>query len=302
MNEKELEKWREAGRIAAKVLSYAKSLAKLGVPLLEISEKAEAEIEKHGAKSAFPINLSINEIAAHYSPLVNDEEKAQGLLKIDLGVNVDGYISDNALTIDLTPDQKYRELVKASEEALHNAIKIIKPGVKLGAIGKVIQKTINDKGFAPIVNLSGHELKQWNLHAGLTVPNYNNDSETILKEGMVLAIEPFATTGQGIVQDGKLSGIYKFQERHNTRDMDSRKILEFIENEFHELPFSSRWLVKKFGTRALISLRLLEQVNALHHFKQLVEKTKAPVSQAEATVLVTKQGCEILTVSAVNER
>ncbi len=295
MEQKELERWREAGKIAHKVLNYAKNIAKSGVPLLEIAEKVEQEIEKHGAKSAFPINLSINEVAAHYSPLVNDEEKAQGLLKIDLGVNVDGYISDNALTVDLTPEQKYRDLIKASEEALANAIKIIRPGVTLGAIGKIIQKTINDKGFAPIVNLSGHELKQWNLHAGLTVPNYDNDSETILKEGMVLAIEPFATTGQGIVQDGKPSGIYKFLEKHNTRDMESRKILEFIEQEFHELPFSSRWLVKKFGSRALLSLRLLEQANALHHFKQLVEKTKAPVSQAEATVLVTKNGCEVLT-------
>ncbi|MGB9707985.1 MAG: type II methionyl aminopeptidase [Candidatus Pacearchaeota archaeon] len=297
MNKKELEKWREAGKIGAKVLAYAKTLTKSGVPLLEIAEKVEAEIEKHKAESAFPINLSINEIAAHYSPLFNDEIKAYGLLKIDLGVNVDGYISDNALTVDLTPDKRYTKLIEASEEALNNAIKIIKPGITLGEIGQTIQKTINDRGFAPIVNLSGHELKQWNLHAGLTVPNYNNENETALEEGMVLAIEPFATTGQGIVQDGKPSGIYKFETRHNTRDMASRKILAFIEQEFHELPFSARWLVKKFGARALISLKMLEQANALHHFKQLVEKTKAPVSQAEATVLVTKDGCEVLTKS-----
>jgi len=295
MEQKELAQWRESGKIAHKVLNYAKSIARQGVPLLEIAEKVEKEIEEHGAKSAFPINLSINEIAAHYSPLVNDEEKAHGLLKIDLGVSVDGYISDNALTVDLTPEQKYQDLIKASEDALANAIKIIRPGVTLGAIGKIIQKTINDGGFAPIVNLSGHELKKWNLHAGLTIPNYNNESDTLLKEGMILAIEPFATTGQGFVIDGRPSGIFKFIARHNTRDIASRKILEFIEQEFHELPFSSRWLVKKFGNRALISLKLLEQANALHHFKQLVEKTKAPVSQAEATVLVTKNGCEVLT-------
>jgi len=295
MNEKEIEKWVAAGKIAAEVLSFAKKLVKPDISLLEVSEQVEKRINALGAKSAFPINLSINEIAAHSSPAYNDTDKAQGLLKIDLGVNVDGYISDTALTVDLTPDKKYKKLIEASEQALHNAIKIIKPGVTLGEIGKVIQKTINDKGFAPIVNLSGHELKQWNLHAGLTVPNYANDSDIILKEGMVLAIEPFATTGQGVVQDGKPSGIYKFEARHNTRDMESRKILEFIEQEYHELPFSARWLVKKFGARALISLRLLEQANALHHFKQLIEKTKAPVSQAEHTILVTKDGCEVLT-------
>ena len=295
MNEKEIEKWVAAGKIAAEVLSFAKKLVKPDISLLEVSEQVEKRINALGAKSAFPINLSINEIAAHSSPAYNDADKAQGLLKIDLGVNVDGYISDTALTVDLTPDKKYKKLIEASEQALHNAIKIIKPGVTLGEIGKVIQKTINDKGFATIVNLSGHELKQWNLHAGLTVPNYANDSDIILKEGMVLAIEPFATTGQGVVQDGKPSGIYKFEARHNTRDMESRKILEFIEQEYHELPFSARWLVKKFGARALISLRLLEQANALHHFKQLIEKTKAPVSQAEHTILVTKDGCEVLT-------
>lgn len=295
LEKSELEKWREAGKIGAKVLGFAKKLVKPEVPLIEIAEKVEAEIEKHGAKNAFPINLSINEVAAHSSPAYNDEEKAQGLLKIDLGVNVDGYISDTALTVDLTPEQKHKDLILASEFALKEAIRVIKPGIMLGEIGRTIQDTIATYNFAPIVNLSGHELKQWNLHAGLTVPNYGNENPTKLKKGQILAIEPFATTGQGIVQDGKPSGIYKFEARHNTRDMESRKILDFIEKEYHELPFSARWLVKHFGTRALLSLRLLEQANSLHHFKQLVEKTKAPVSQAEATVLVTEDGCEVLT-------
>ncbi|MEM2933255.1 MAG: M24 family metallopeptidase, partial [Candidatus Pacearchaeota archaeon] len=197
--------------------------------------------------------------------------------------------------IDLTPEQKYKDLVSASEYALKEAIKIIKPGIMLMEIGKVIQDVIATYNLAPVINLSGHEIKKWNLHAGLTIPNYNNENITKLKEGMIIAIEPFATTGQGIVQDGKPSGIYKLIAKHNTRDLESRKILDFIEKEYHELPFSARWLVKKFGTRALLSLRLLEQANSLHHFKQLVEKTKAPVSQAEHTILVTEKSCEILT-------
>ncbi|MCX8194125.1 MAG: type II methionyl aminopeptidase [Candidatus Pacearchaeota archaeon] len=298
MNEKEqkeLQKWREAGRIGAKILNFAKKLAKPEVPLLEIAEKVEQEIEKHKAKNAFPINLSINEIAAHSSPSYDDKSVAQGLLKIDLGINVDGYISDTAITIDLTPEQKYKDLILASDLALKEAIKIIRPGIMLMEIGKIIQTVIATYNLAPVINLSGHELKQWNLHAGLTIPNYDNGNITKLEEGMILAIEPFATTGQGIVQDGKPSGIYKFIAKHNTRDIESRKILDLIEKEYHELPFSSRWLVKQFGSRALLSLRLLEQTNALHHFKQLVEKTKAPVSQAEHTILVTEKGCEVLT-------
>ncbi|MCL6500992.1 MAG: type II methionyl aminopeptidase [Candidatus Pacearchaeota archaeon] len=295
MNDKELKKWREAGKIAHKVLNYAKSIAKPGVPLLEIAEKVEKEVEKYGAKSAFPINLSINEVAAHSSPGHDDKSVAHGLLKIDLGVNIDGFISDTALTVDLTPEQEHKDLILAAEHALKEAIKVISPGIMLMEVGRIIQDTIATYNVAPVVNLSGHELERWKLHPGLTIPNYDNANITKLKGGMVLAIEPFATTGQGIVIDGKPSGIYKFIAKHNTRDAESRKILEFIEKEFRELPFSSRWLVKKFGTRALLSLRLLEQANALHHFKQLVEKTKAPVSQAEATVLVTKDGCEVLT-------
>ncbi|UZE94280.1 MAG: type II methionyl aminopeptidase [Candidatus Pacearchaeota archaeon] len=295
MEEKEIEKWKKAGKLGAEVMAYAKKIIKPEMPLLEIAEQIEKKIKSLGATSAFPINLSINEIAAHSSPLHNDGTKASGLLKVDLGININGYISDLACSLDLTPEQKYKDLILASEYALKEAIKIIRPGIMLMEVGKIIQDTIATYNFASVRNLSGHELKPWKLHSGLTVPNYDNGNTTKLKEGMILAIEPFATTGEGIVQDGRQSGIYKFTSYEPTRDINARKILEFIEKEYKELPFSSRWLVKKFGTRALFSLRLLEQANALHHFKQLIEKTKSPVSQAEHTVLVTADGCEVLT-------
>lgn len=294
MDSSELQKWREAGKIGSEALAYARGIVKPGMKLLDLAEKIEKFIQDRGASFAFPINLSKDEIAAHSTPLQNDEELAQGLLKIDLGVSLDGYISDLSCSIDLTKEKKYTKLIEASEKALQEAIKTIKPGVEIGKIGAIIQKTISSYGFAPVVNLSGHELQQWKLHAGLTIPNFNNNSITKLKESQILAIEPFATTGEGMIQDGKPSGIYKFEIRHNARDPLAKEILTFIEQEYHELPFSSRWITKKFGTRALFSLRALEQAQALHHFKQLVEKTKAPVSQAEATILVTKDGCEVL--------
>ncbi len=290
----ELEKWRKAGKLGSETLAYARSIVKPGMRLLEIAEKLESFIEKKGAKFAFPINLSIDDIAAHNSPLFDDDQVAHGLLKIDLGISIDGYISDLACSIDLTENHEHKKLIEASQKALDQAIQMIRPGVKIGKIGQAIQATISKYGYAPIINLSGHELKQYLLHSGLTIPNYDNKSETTLKEGQVLAIEPFATTGQGMVQDGAPSGIYKFEIKHLVRDSDSRKILDFIEEEYKELPFSSRWLVKKFGSKSLFSLRLLEKASSLHHFAHLVEKTHAPVSQAEATILVTKDGCEIL--------
>lgn len=294
MNPEELQKWREAGKLGGETLAYAKSIVKPRMALLELAEKIEEFVQERKAKFAFPINLSKDEVAAHFSPQFGAEDKADGLLKIDLGISIDGYISDLSCSIDLTSNKGHGKLIEASEKALDEAIKLVKPGQKLGVIGKRIQETISSYGFAPVINLSGHELKRYLLHAGLTVPNYDNGNATELKEGMVLAIEPFATTGQGLIQDGALSGIYKFEEKHNTRDMLARDILKYIEEEYHELPFSRRWIIKKFGTRALFSLRSLEQVNSLHHFHELVEKTKHPVSQAEATVLVTQDGCEVL--------
>ncbi len=295
IKEQELEKWREAGRLGAQVMAYAKTLVKPGANLFEIADKIDKKIKQLGVKPAFPVNLSINEIAAHSTPVKGEDEKAHGLLKIDLGISVDGYLSDLAYSVDLTPDKKYTKLIEASREALDNAIKIIKPGVKLGQVGKVIQETIESKGFLPIVNLSGHEIERYNLHAGLTIPNFDNESDIELKENMIFAIEPFATTGTGAVQDGRPSGIYKFIMVNPVRDTRARKILAYVQEEFKELPFCSRWILEKFKTGTLFALSSLENAKALHHFKQLVEKTKQPVSQAEHTVLVTADSCEVLT-------
>ena len=80
----------KAGRIAAEVVSYARKIIKPGMPLLDIAEQVDAEIFRKGCKPAFPVCLSINEMAAHYAPLINDKTLASGLLKVDLGVAIDG--------------------------------------------------------------------------------------------------------------------------------------------------------------------------------------------------------------------
>lgn len=295
METADLKKWREAGKMASQLMAYAKKIAKPGMPLLEIAEKIEAKAAELKTEFAFPVNLSIDEIAAHFTPSYDDKTIASGLLKIDIGANINGFISDTACSIDLTPDHKHADLIKASEYALNEAIRIIRPGITLGEIGGIIQETAKASGAIAIRNLGGHELDKWHLHAGLSIPNYDNGKTEKLEEGMIVAIEPFATHGDGIVQDGAPSGIYRFERNASVRDANARKILEYIEKEYKELPFSGRWIIKKFGTRASFSLRLLEQAGALHHFTQLVETSKYPVSQAEHTILVTKDGCEVLT-------
>lgn len=281
----EKEKIIKAGKIASQVKEYAKSIIKKDMPLLEIAEKIEAKIIELGGKLAFPTNLSINEIAAHFTPSYNDETLAHGLLKIDLGVHIDGWLSDTAFSLDLENNQENQKLIEASEKALESAIKISKKNISTNEIGETIQKTIESYGLSPIINLSGHSMEKYELHSGITIPNINDKRKIFLQEGLY-AIEPFATSGNGKVHDGKPSGIYMLIDTKNPRSQIAREVLDFISEEFQTLPFCSRWIVKKLGTKALFGLKQLEENGNLHHFPQLVESGKGKVSQAENTILI----------------
>jgi len=289
--------YKKAGEIAKKVKEYARTVIKKDMPLLEIANKIEGKTIELGAKPAFPVNLSINEIAAHYTPYPEDTKKAEGLLKIDLGVHVNGCIADTAFSMDLENNEENKQLIHASQEALKEALEHVKNSKeksKLNEIGSKIKIKIESLGFYPIINLSGHSLDDYQIHAGLTIPNCDNKNETELEQG-AFAIEPFTTTGLGEVYEGKPSGIFMLTKVANTREMLSRKILEFINNNYRTLPFASRWIVKEFGTRALISLSLLKQQGILHEFPQLVEKSKSKVAQSEDSFLIHNNSVEIIT-------
>ena len=294
MNEKELDNYKKAGEIVKTVKEYAKSLIKKDMPLLEIAEKIEAKIIELKGKPAFPVTLGINEFTAHVTPSYNDEELAHRLLKVDFGVHINGYTADNAFSIDLENNEENVKLITASEEALEAAIDSIKKNESLGEIGQSIQDIATKYSFSPIHNLSGHSIEQNNLHAGITIPNHNNNNPNKLSDG-VYAIEPFITSGIGEVYDGKPSGIYEVRKSAAIRDRNAREIYNYILEEYETLPFCSRWLVKKFGTRALISLKLIEQTGSIHHFSQLIEKSKKPVAQSEATILIHNEKVEVIT-------
>jgi len=295
MDKEAEKKYIEAGKIAASVMDYARKTIKPEMPLLEAIEKIESKIFELGAKPAFPADLSCNEIAAHYTPLHDDKLTANGLVKIDIGVEIDGFPVDTASSIDLTPEQKNKELINASQEALKNAIKILKVGIKTQDIGKVVEKTIRDYGFNPIRNLYGHELGRYSIHSGLQIPSYDDKSEKILKEG-VFAIEPFATTGIGLVANkGGMNEVFQLEEKKPVRDANAREILNFIEKEYKTFPFCTRWLVKKFGAKALFALSLFKKENMLNQYPPLIEKSNGIVSQTEHTILLTKERIKVLT-------
>ena len=208
-------------------------------------------------------------------------------LKVDVGVHINGYIADVAFSIDLENNEENKNLIKASEEALSKAIEAIRTNIPIRQIGSVIDNAIKTYGFISIHNLSGHSLAQYELHSGITIPNYDNSQEIPIQEG-VYAIEPFATSGLGSVKDSKPSGIFRIENDAPVRDTFAREVLAFICEEYKTLPFCSRWLCKKFGSRALMALRRLEEAGILYQYPQLIETSGKKVSQAEHTIIISK--------------
>lgn len=290
MKAEEIEKIKKAGKIAQEVVAYAKEIVKPGVELFEVASKIDEKIEELGGKPAFPVNLSVNEIAAHSTPKPGDTDVARGLLKVDIGVHVDGYVADTAFSVNLDSGDESevnKKLIGAAEEALEHALHTLEEGVRLRDVGLAVQRAISSKDLLPIVNLSGHEIKRYDLHAGLTIPNYDNGSDIELEEGLY-AVEPFATNGVGKIRDGKPSGIYIVQNEGNVRDSFAREVLNFIDEEYKGLPFCSRWINRKFGGRGLLALRQIEQAGILHQYAQLVEAGGGKVAQAEHSVFLFK--------------
>lgn len=284
----------QAGEIAKQVKAYARTIVKPKTPLLELAEKIETKIVELGGKPAFPCNLSINNIAAHYTPSHDDTTLAHGLLKVDFGVHIDGWVADTSLSFDLENSKENQKLIDVAEKALAKAQENFKEGVNLSQIGDLIKKEIESHGFSPIINLSGHSMEEYNLHAGITIPNFDDGKDVKIQKGLY-AIEPFATTGSGRVHDGKPSGIYQLREKKNVRSPIAREVLEFIAKEYQTLPFCSRWVVKKLGTKALFGLKQLEDNGNLHHYAQLVETQESKVSQAENTILVSEDEVKVTT-------
>ena len=292
-----LEKYEKAGRIAAEALSEGKRIAKPGMPLLELAERIESLIKEKGAQPAFPVNLSRNEEAAHYTPPFDDKTLIgeKDLLKIDVGVQVDGFIGDTATSVDFSGERG--KLIEASDRALSDALSTIRAGSKTADLGAAVESAIKSFGFRPIENLTGHSLAQYNLHAGLEIPNIRTSRSTTLKEGDFIAVEPFATDGAGRVGEGPVVEIFSLEEAKPTRMREARRLLTHVADNYRTLPFAERWLHPSFRSKLLLNSALRELVlsGCLHQYPVLKDTGKGFVSQSEVTVVVEKDSCRILT-------
>ena len=292
-----VDNFREAGKLAAKLREESKRLVMVDASVLDIAETIEKMIEDEGGLPAFPVNVSINDVAAHYTPSFGSEEtlKEDDLVKVDMGVEINGALSDTAYTIDL--GGKNETLVKAAEDALAKAIGTIKHGVKVGEVGAVIEDTIKGYGFKPIANLSGHMIKSMELHAGVEIPNIRTNDPYELKEGDIFAVEPFSTTGQGYVEDLEQVEIFSIYMPAEVRMRQSRQIIDYAFKNYGMLPFAERWIRKEFKSKLLVSAALKELLknHFIRGYPVLREVSRGLVAQAEHTVMVTADGCEVFT-------
>jgi len=293
-------KYRRAGKIAAEARDYGAGLIKPGVSFLEVANLVESMILKRKAGLAFPVNISINEGAAHYSPRHDDilVFKKGNVVKLDVGAHIDGYIADTATTVEVETNN-YSNMIKASNDALDNAIGLVKAGVDFSEIGKIVEETIKSYGYKPINNLSGHSLEQYKLHSGMSVPNVSNTHSKIKpKEGDVLAIEPFATNGEGRVVSGGGSNIYlcnKSLRSKLIRDNKSKNLFDKLMVKFKTLPFAQRWCEDLLPNGGNLALKKLSFLGFIKHYPQLIEAKGGTVTQKEHTVIVKEDGCEITT-------
>ncbi len=285
------EKHREAGRILAQVREETAEHVEVGMSYAEVATFAEDRIRELGGSVGFPVNISADEVAAH-DTAGRDDDRTLGeeMINLDIGVHVDGWLADTAVTVDFTGSD---ELVEASAAALEAAIEVVEPGVETGEIGAAIESTIDGYGFNPVVNLTGHGLGHWDQHTDPNIPNRAVGQSIELEVGQVIAIEPFATDGGGKVTEGSRTEIYALdREDARVRNRDARQALEHITETYRTLPFATRWLEVD---RPEIALRRLERHDVIHGYPILKEDEGTLVSQKEHTVIVTEDGAEVTT-------
>jgi len=290
------EEYYKAGNILANAINKTCKIIKPGMKILKICEYLEGEIQKQGGEKSFPVNVDINEVGAHYTSPPNDESviPENSMVKLDAGSHINGYIGDMAVTLNFG-EEIFDSYIQAAEEALETAINHIKPGVKVSNIGEMVEKKIHSYDLKPISNLSGHQIRQYNLHAGKSIPSVKSNESGHFIKNEVYAIEPFVTdkNAAGRVKSGSNAYIYQFKKRKKNLIKFLARPADFIQKEFKKLPFCKRWMPEKYQTSDAIER--LVSIGVLYAYPVLIEASSSTVAQAEKTILVTNDGCEVLT-------
>lgn len=294
LNDNELEKLRKAGRIAAQALQLGMDMVDDNVKLYDVAQEVEGYVRSHGAKPAFPCNLSINEIAAHYTPSPKDKLRFEigDVVKVDVGAHIDGFVGDTAGTVEVRT-KNHQALIESSKRARDSVMEFIGDGCPINEIGKIVDASIRRDGFLPIRNLSGHQITQYKLHAGLSIPNADDGNKQPVEKGMVIAVEPFATNGGGATDSGKPGNIYRIARELKIADPELQTFFEELKEEVTSFPFAARWFD---DPKAEMRINKLMRHGIVNSYSQLYEIKKGCVTQSEHTVYITGKKAEITTL------
>jgi methionyl aminopeptidase len=212
-----------------------------------------------------------------------------------VGAHVNGHLSDTAITVDI--DGSYEKYIVAAKEALEAALATVKPGIRVGELGAAIEQTIKKHGLKPVHQLTGHQLKQWNLHAGKNVPNVSMKMSPKMELGETFAVEPFATNGNGTINSAKEAYIFS-NNMNNKKKLDklTMQIRNIARKQFGTLPWASRWL---YGLKTDIdidaAIKNLRRSGAIHGYAVLIEGKKGMVSQFEHSLFIGEEGAIVST-------
>ena len=294
-NPADLEKMRRVGRVSANAREKGMAMVDEGVKLFDVAEEVEGYIRSQGMKLAFPCNISVNEVAAHYTPSVNDKTKFEigDVVKIDCGAQLDGFVGDTAGTVEVGT-RRFTDLIDAARDARDTVMEFIGEGVPINEIGVAVEGTIKNHGYEPIRNLSGHQIEPYNLHAGLSIPNYDNGDDQLLKRDMVIACEPFATNGEGLIVNGKPGNICRIIREIPIADPVLQDFFNYLKEEFATFPFCAR---SCDDPKAEQKIKSLIRHGLVSSYAILIEKKKGCVTQFEHTVHIGEGRGEVLTIS-----
>ena len=285
----------KAGAIAAQVRAFGKALIIPGASYNAVIKQIYQKIQELGAIPAFPPQIALNDVAAHFLPQPEtDIIFSNQLIKLDVGICFNGAIGDCACTVDLSG--KYGNIIEAAEAALLNAERIIKVGLPIREIGKIIESTILSFGLKPVRNLCGHGLGFYKIHTAPSIPNCDDRSTGVIKPGMTFAIEPFATNGKGLIYEATNPTLFSFVKARPVQSGFAKALLPKIET-FKGLPFSFHNLISedlslietKLGLNELLALGVIEG------YPPLIDEAHGMVAQAENSVLVDKNGQVFIT-------
>ncbi len=284
----DLERWRRAAEISSRARDYGLRLTVPGARRRDVADAVEAFIRDQGAAPAFPVNLSRNDEAAHFTPSRDDDaEFVDGdVVKVDVGAHLDGAIADTADTVEVGGTHRYENLVRAAREGLAAGIAAVRPGARVDELSRAIAAAIRSRGLKPIENLTGHSIERYLLHAGKAIPNVPDHSDASLVEGEIIAIEPFATNGAGRIRNGPFGNIARFRGDPGRAD----PALSALFGRFRTLPFAMRWAATPEEEAALRRAR-----RTLQTYPVFVEEGGGWVAQAEHTILVGPDRAEVLT-------